>query len=309
MTHQAWRDVAVLACSVSLLLGLCLGLLIWSGQLTSGTSPPTPQPGDQPASATSSPTDASTHRRATTVYARCPEELCQLGPSKVGTLGYFHGVGYVTLTYSRAPGPDRNAAVFTSVFCDGDSSVYGGAFNLESGMTTQKIVPFAGNRCRIGIAPRADERWRGNEIAIRVEAGDPVVLEGKPYHATAEWVTKPISDSRVLSFGDQSKFEGFLTLKLTACSTRGGATDATASDACKGHVLSRTDSEVVIRIEDDKGLLVSQNAHVAWRTHHDTFTVELPRRVEGTLRVKVAKLAGSDMLVHGPGSGLVGIRG
>lgn len=226
----------------------------------------------------------------------------------------WEGSGRGTLTLTTTLDPTSalptGAPTYASLACDG-KSVYAGGWNTtRTDGSAIKRIPYAGEACRLRL--RADQSsavWEGTDSWILYQlrdertgpAGEAVVVKGP-------WRSRAVTSAGTFSFGDQSGLDGTITVKATSCSTDGGDTDTSATDACAGLVQKNTDARARIVVRDDAGVLFDRQIEVTYTRHHETFTWDLPRPITGELCIEVSRTSGAPLLVHGPNTRLVGMR-
>lgn len=123
------------------------------------------------------------------------------------------------------------------------------------------------------------------------------------------WRPRSITSTGTFSFGEQSGLDGSIAVKVTSCSTDSGDTDSSAADICAGLVQKNTDARARILVRDDTGVLIDRQIEVTYTRHHETFTWDLPRSINVELRIEVSRTGGSPLLMHGPNTRLLGVRG
>lgn len=224
------------------------------------------------------------------------------------TIAQVSGNGSIRLVFSRdGKSSAPNIPTFVSAIC-GANSVYSGAFNTTVGKPFSKTIPFNGN-CKIkALVTYPSGKWRGSYNAVKISYGNIQKQSGNGYFSQAKWKTRPVSKSSTFNFSSPNSFKGNVVLKMTACSSRNGASDKTATNACDGHVRKDVGSSGTIEIRNNGKLVASQNYSISYKKHHDTFTIRLPKLNNKNVSVTVKKKSGSSVLVHGTGgSSIVGI--
>jgi len=223
------------------------------------------------------------------------------------TITTVSGNGSVKLVFSRdSKSSAPNLPTFVSAIC-GANSVYSGAFNTSIGEKFSKTIPFSGN-CKIKVlVSYPSSKWRGSYNAVKVSYGNVKQSSGKSYFGQAQWKTRPVIGTSDFNISSPSNFKGFLNIKLTACSSKNGATDKTATNACDGYVKKDVGSSGKIEIRNNGKVVHSQKYNISYKKHHDTFTIPLSKLNSNNLTITVKKNSGSAVLVHGTGgSSIVG---
>lgn len=232
------------------------------------------------------------------------------GQDQAVDIATMNGNGTVQIVVTRN---DKSAAkqmpTYVSMSCKNsmDGHVYAGAFNTMSNETIVKTIPFSGE-CTLKVrVDHPSELWNGKYNSIHVSYGNiKYTSGGKPYSKKADWTTKAITKSNSYSFKVPKHFTGNVVLKMTNCSTRGGATDKTASFACDGYVQKNKNTSGKIEILNGGKVVASQNYNIVYQKHHDTFTIPLNNLQSSDITVKVYRDSGPAILLHGPGSSIVG---
>ena len=223
------------------------------------------------------------------------------------TIATLSGSGKISVRATRDPNSAApNIPTYLSMLCDG-GSVYSGAFNTTG--THEVTVPYAGSTCRlIGRTAQPSQRWAGTTSTVWVTATDTAATTGTPAVVSAPWASRPVASSGQFTFPNADGITGHVTLKLTACSSSGGTTDATGANLCGGHVQRGIGSSFTVTITDQNGTLYSGTHEISAARHHDMVTLPTSRAVSGDVRVQLVRVSGSAVLVHGPGSRVVGTR-
>lgn len=223
------------------------------------------------------------------------------------TVASLSGTGAVTLGFTRTSSSTApNLPTYVSTVCDG-ASVYSGAFNTTSQGPVIQEVPYSGAQCSIRVrVSQPSARWAGTTSAIVVTRDDPQSQAGTPYVEKAEWTTAAVPGSDAFSLAVPEGFTGAVSVKLTACSSQGGTSDATRDFACGDLVQRGIGSEGTITVSDGEQILAETEFDITAETHHDMVTVDIADPAAGHLTIVVERSGGSAVLVHGPGTGAVG---
>lgn len=217
------------------------------------------------------------------------------------------GLWDVDFGYVRKDDNPSRIMIAVSVYCN-DGVGYSGTFNIESGVVTNKQIPFSGTGCRLIVSSRQADNWTPSVATIKVKGATLQPVEEEPYNLRAEWTSNATKKDQTFSFGKQDGFKGWLTIKGTACSSDGGTTDRTKKKACTGQVEKGVGSVVELTVKDDSGVIEKRKFDVNAKLHHDVTTFNIDRPVRGELKVDVRHLKGSSMIIHGPGSSIVGYK-
>lgn len=221
------------------------------------------------------------------------------------TIATVKGVGTVPIIVTR----DSNSAApnlptYISVVC-GNEGPYSGAFNTLKGETVVKNITFNGD-CKIKAKiSYPSDNWKGTHNSVSISTGSPSQLSGEPFTTTAKWATKAVTKQSDFSVDTPKNFKGNLVLKMTGCSTRGGATDATKKFACDGHVQKKTGSKGVIEVLNNGKVVAKQSFNITYEKHHETLTVPVNTTKPGTI-IRITKTSGAPVLLHGPNVKAVG---
>lgn len=203
----------------------------------------------------------------------------------------------------------KQMPTYVSMSCKNnmDGNVYSGAFNTMSNETIVKTIPFSG-KCTLKVrVDHPSESWNGTYNSIHVSYGNIKYISSEnSYSKKADWTTKAITNSSSYSLKAPKHFTGNVVLKMTNCSTRGGATDKTASFACDGYVQKKKNTSGRIEILNGGKVVASQNYNIVYQKHHETFTIPVKNLQSDNLTVKIYKDNGPAILLHGPGSSIVG---
>lgn len=218
------------------------------------------------------------------------------------------GTGSINLVFSRDNSSQApNLPTYASVLCDG-SSVYSGAFNSTTDETFQKQIPYTGS-CQIKVAVRyPSAKWIGTQNSVTVSYGNNEKLSGQSYFEQSKWTTVAVDRTKNFNLPAKKGFKGFIVLKLTACSSKNGASDKTAKNACDGYVKKNVGSSGKIVIEDGNNILSTRAYDITSNKHHDTLTIPVSDIWGKRISVRVEKNKGSAVLVHGTGgSSILGV--
>lgn len=218
------------------------------------------------------------------------------------------GTGTVPITFTRDPGSTApNLPTYVSASCDGQST-YSGAFNTTGSGSVTKDISFSGNTCTINVkVAQPSPKWEGTYSAVYAAPGAPQhTSTGVSSVVGAGWVSSAVTGSRDYTLSTPAGFKGAVDIKLTACSSEGGTSDATATKACGEFVQKGVGSSATVVLSDSSGTLGSQNISITPEKHHDMLSFSLPRATTGPIIITVHQSSGSAMLVHGPGTRAVG---
>lgn len=254
---------------------------------------------------------------ATTTWEAAPAPVAPPAPAPVpvGTtvaaestinLTTVSGTGTIPVTITRDPGSAApNIPTYISAICDG-ASVYSGAYNATWQPLTTNIS-YAGSNCRIVATVKyPSAKWVGTYNASIIGLGAPTVSAGTPSVTAATWASRAVAGTDYFTLYTPAGFRGAVDLKLTACSSQGGTSDATAKYACGNLVQKGVGSSAAITISDSAGVLTSANIHISAERHHETLHLPLGRAAHGPITITVTSTGGSATLVHGPGTRAVG---
>lgn len=216
------------------------------------------------------------------------------------------GTGTIPVTITRDPGSAApNIPTYISAICDG-ASVYSGAYNATWQPLTTNIS-YAGSNCRIVATVKyPSAKWVGTYNASIIGLGAPTATAGTPSVTAATWASRAVAGTDYFTLYTPAGFRGAVDLKLTACSSQGGTSDATAKYACGNLVQKGIGSSAAITISDSAGVLTSANIHISAERHHETLHLPLGRAAHGPITITVTSTGGSATLVHGPGTRAVG---
>ena len=267
--------------------------------------PPKPAPKPKPKPTRSKPPPSLSLSLKVSHYGN--KTTIKMSTSGSSSVVRASGNGYVPLVFSRSSkSAAPNIPTYISVIC-GNTSVYSGAFNTTQSGAFAKKIPYQGN-CNIKIAVRKpSSRWNGTYNAVVVSHGKAKTLSGKGYTSKAKWKTVPVSSSKTFNMNAPSGFKGILALKLTSCSSANGASDATAKNACNGHVRKDVGSSGKVTIKNGSKTVYNGSYSVNYKKHHDTVSIPISKLKGKNLKITVTKKNGSSVLVHGTGgTSLVG---
>lgn len=224
------------------------------------------------------------------------------------TIATVSGTGTIAVTMARDTGSTApNLPTYISSICDG-ASVYSGAFNTTGGGPFTKDVPFSGESCSVRVkVDQPSSRWSGTWSAVNLTIGATSLVSGEGSVIAADWASRPVNVSDSFELATPAGFEGTLSIKMTACSSEGGTSDATVTSGCAGLVQRDVASSISLDVTDASGLLAHQDVTVTADTHHDTITLFMARPSVGPITLTVTWTAGSAMLIHGPGTRAVGV--
>lgn len=224
------------------------------------------------------------------------------------TVATVAGTGSITLGFTRTAGSTApNLPTYVSTICDG-SSVYSGAFNTTTQGPVVQEVPYSGAACSIRVrVAQPSDRWTGTSSSVVVTRDQPEAQpSGAPYVEKAEWTTTAVSGGETFEIDVPEGFTGTVSLKLTACSSQGGTSDATNKFACGDLVQKGVGSEGSISISDGEDVLATSGYDITAETHHDMVTLSIDEPAADDLTISVERSGGSAVLVHGPGTSAVG---
>lgn len=250
---------------------------------------------------TQKPTQKATHYgNMTTIHAKTEEAT---------TIRSVKGVGTIPVVITLDPKSTAPALpTYVLVSCTDRLNPYAGGYNTIAGQTTVKQIPYSGD-CVVKVrSAYPTPKWEGKYNAIQVSTGTPTPLDadGEPYTGRAQWKSRPVASSSEFSMDAPAGFRGNVVMKVTACSTRGGATDKTASFACDGHI-NRTNSRGRIEVLNGGKVVATQPFDIELNKHHETFTIPVKLSAPD-VKIRVVKTSGTSILVHGPGSSIVGVH-
>lgn len=224
------------------------------------------------------------------------------------TVATVSGTGTIRLGFTRTESSAApNLPTYVSAICDGES-VYSGAFNTTTAGPVVQDVPFSGSSCVVKVkVAQPSPRWAGTSSAVVVTRDAAAeTQQGSPYVEDATWTTTAVTGSDAFEIAVPEGFTGTVSVKLTACSSEGGTSDATRDFACGEHVEKGVGSEGTITVSDGEQLLASTSFDISAETHHDMVTLDIEEPAADDLVVGVERTDGSAVLVHGPGTGAVG---
>lgn len=223
------------------------------------------------------------------------------------TVATMSGTGAVTFGFTRASSSTApNLPTYVSTICDG-ASVYSGAFNTTTQGPVVQDVPYSGADCAVSVrVAQPSARWLGTSSAVVVTRDAHEAQTGTPFVGKAEWTTVPVTSADSFGLAVPEGFTGAVSLKLTACSSEGGTSDATREFACGDMVQEGVGTEGTITVSDGEQVLAEAAFDITAETHHDMVTVGVDEPAAGGLTIVVERSAGSAVLVHGPGTGAVG---
>lgn len=224
------------------------------------------------------------------------------------TVARVSGTGTIRLGFTRTESSAApNLPTYVSAICDGES-VYSGAFNTTTAGPVVQDVPFSGSSCVVKVkVAQPSPRWAGTSSAVVVTRDAAAeTQQGSPYVEDATWTTTAVTGSDAFEIAVPEGFTGTVSVKLTACSSEGGTSDATRDFACGEHVEKGVGSEGTITVSDGEQLLASTSFDISAETHHDMVTLDIEEPAADDLVVGVERTDGSAVLVHGPGTGAVG---
>lgn len=223
------------------------------------------------------------------------------------TVATVSGTGTIPLGFTRsASSAAPNLPTYVSAICDGES-VYSAAFNTTTADPVVQEIPFSGSSCSIRVkVAQPSPKWAGTSSSIVVTEAEPETHGGTPYVHKAGWTSNAVSGSETFGMEVPDGFDGTVTLKLTACSSRGGTSDETKDFACGDLVQKDVGSQGVVTVSDGKKELDSAGFDISAATHHDMVSLDVEDVAGDQLTITVEHTGGSAILVHGPGSGAVG---
>lgn len=228
------------------------------------------------------------------------------GSSEATTVRKVSGNGVLPMRITRDPkSAAPNLPTYVSMICS-NGSTYSAAYNTSAGETLAKDAPFSGE-CTLKVKTAyPTPKWNGTHNAIYVSTGSPEYASGDRHYTTkAGWKTRPVSDSSDFQISTPAGLKGSVVVKLTGCSSRGGASDTTAKYACDGHI-NKTSSKGYVQIINGGKVVNTMNYNISVNKHHDTFTIPVSLSSEN-VTVRVVKTSGASVLVHGPGSSVTGV--
>lgn len=278
-------------------------------QNSSTSSAPTQFP-KAPSSAPAEP-----HAPSTTARSAPPKSAAKhfgnrvkikAGPSDATTVRTVSGNGVLPIRITRdSSSAAPNLPTYVSMICS-NGGTYSAAYNTSAGETLMKDAPFSGD-CTLKVKTAyPTPRWNGTYNAIYVSTGSPEYASGdRHYTAKASWKTRPVSNSSDFHMSAPAGLRGSVVVKLTGCSSRGGASDSTAKYACDGHV-NKTNSKGYIQIINGGKVVNRMDYNISVNKHHDTFTIPVNLSSKD-VTVRVVKTSGASVLTHGPGSSVTGV--
>lgn len=228
------------------------------------------------------------------------------GPKEATTVRTVNGNGVLPIRITRdSSSAAPNLPTYVSMICS-NGSTYSAAYNTSAGETLTKSAPFSGN-CTLKVKTAyPTPKWNGTYNAIYVSTGSPEYISGdRHYTKKADWTTRPVSNSSDFRMSTPAGLRGSIVVKLTGCSSRGGASDQTAKYACDGHV-NKTNSKGYIQIINGGKVVSTMDYNISVNKHHDTFTIPVSLSSKD-VTVRVVKTSGASVLVHGPGSSATGV--
>lgn len=214
--------------------------------------------------------------------------------------------GSATLTLTRdAASAAPNIPTYVSTLCNG-TSVYSGATNTTSAGATL-VVPWSGGGCKIiAKAAQPSAKWTGTWSGVTVSVGSVEGGTGTPVTVDAAWTSRAVAGSETFTIDTPDGFVGSIYAAVTACSSEGGTSDASAQYACGQMVRRGTGSTAAITLSDASGVLARTKVTVSAEQHHAMVTLDCPRPTLGAVTLTVTHLDGSALLVHGPKTRAVG---
>lgn len=223
------------------------------------------------------------------------------------TVATVSGTGSIALGFTRSSSSTApNLPTYVSTICDG-ISVYSGAFNTTTQGPVLQDVPFSGSSCSIKVkVAQPSAKWRGTSSAVVVTRDEAEVQGGTPYVEKAGWTTTAVDGADSFSIDAPEGFTGTVSVKLTACSSKGGTSDDTKKFACGDMVEKGVGSEGTVTVTDGEQVLAETGFDISAETHHDMVTVDVDEPATDDLTIEVQKTDGSAVLVHGPGTSAVG---
>lgn len=227
--------------------------------------------------------------------------------SDARTVATVSGTGSVRLGFARSTSSAApNLPTYVSAICDG-TSVYSGAFNTTTQGAVAQDVPFSGSSCTIQVKiAQPSAKWVGTTSSVLVTQDRPETQSGTPYVETASWTSTAVSGSDDFEIDVPEGFTGTVSVKLTACSSKGGTTDDTKEFACGDLVQKGVGSEGTITVSDGGQVLVETGFDITAETHHDMVTLDVSEPASDDLTLDVERTGGSAVVVHGPGTSAVG---
>lgn len=262
-------------------------------------APSTPKPPAETKPAPKAPEKTTHYSNKTTIHARTDTAT---------SIRSVKGIGTIPIVITLDPKSTAPALpTYVLVSCSDRLNPYSGGYNTIAGQTTVKYLPYSGD-CVVKVrSAYPTEKWKGQYNAIQVSTGTPTPLKakGEPYTGRAKWTSRPVSSSSDFQMSAPADFQGHLVMKVTACSTRGGATDKTASFACDGHV-NRARSKGRIEVLNGGKVVATQPFDIELSKHHETFTIPV-KLSDPDMTIRVVKTSGTSILVHGDGSSVVGV--
>lgn len=283
-------------------------------------TPTAPQNSSTPSAPTQSPkapssAPAEPHAPSTTASSAPPKSAAKhfgnqvkikAGPSDATTVRTVSGNGVLPIRITRdSSSAAPNLPTYVSMICS-NGGTYSAAYNTSAGETLMKNAPFSGD-CTLKVKTAyPTPRWNGTYNAIYVSTGSPEYASGdRHYTAKASWKTRPVSSSSDFHMSTPAGLRGSVVVKLTGCSSRGGASDSTAKYACDGHV-NKTNSKGYIQIINGGKVVNRMDYNISVNKHHDTFTIPVNLSSKD-VTVRVVKTSGASVLTHGPGSSVTGV--
>lgn len=223
------------------------------------------------------------------------------------TVATVSGTGSVDLGFTRTSSSSApNLPTYVSTICDG-ASVYSGAFNTTTQGPVVQDVPYSGTNCVIKVrVAQPSDRWTGTSSSVVVTHDEPDSQSGTPYVEQAEWTTTAVDGEDSFTIDVPAGFTGTVSLKLTACSSQGGTSDQTRKHACGDLVQKGIGSEGSFTVSDGQQVLAETGFDITAETHHDMVTVDVEEPAADDLTISVEQTDGSAVLVHGPGTSVVG---
>lgn len=217
------------------------------------------------------------------------------------------GTGSITLGFTRTSSSTApNLPTYVSTICDG-TSVYSGAFNTTTQGPVVQDVPYSGANCSIQVrVAQPSDRWTGTSSSVVVTRDEPESQGGTPYVEKADWTTTAVAGESSFDIAVPAGFTGTVSVKLTACSSEGGTSDETRKFACGDLVQKGVGTEGALTVSDRQRVLAETSFDITAETHHDMVTVEVDEPAADDLTISVERTGGSAVLVHGPGTSVVG---
>lgn len=223
------------------------------------------------------------------------------------TVAAVSGTGSLELGFQRTSSSAApNLPTYVSAICDG-RSVYSGAFNVTTAGPVVQDVPFSGPSCVIKVKiAQPSTNWTGTSSAVTVTEGEPTTLDsGNPVTVEAGWTTIAVHSSDTFTLDVPDGFTGVVSVKMTACSSRGGTSDESRQFACGDLVEKDVGSSGRITITDADDTVAETAFDISPETHHDMISLDVAD-VDGDLTLRIDHAGGSAVLVHGPGTSAVG---